>query len=67
MALGDAYLVGKRYAEAAQGYQQLLETAPAIESARLQLAKALRGMGREAEAEALFTEPGLEAPGGREH
>ena len=67
MALGNAYLVGKRYVEAAQVYQELLETAPAMESARLQLAKALRGMGRQAEAEALFTEPGLEAPGGREH
>lgn len=66
MALGNAYLAGKRYAEAAHEYQELLQAAPEMESVRPQLAKALRGMGREAEAEALFAEPILEGSGNRQ-
>ena len=67
MASGNAYLAGKRYAEAAHEYQELLEAAPALDSIRPQLAKALRGMGHEAEAEALFAEPAVGTPNSGPH
>jgi tetratricopeptide (TPR) repeat protein len=67
MALGNAYLEAKQYAEAAQEYRELLEADPEMDGVRPQLARALRGLGREAEAEALFAEPALETPSGKPH
>jgi tetratricopeptide (TPR) repeat protein len=57
LALGNAYLVAEQYPEAIREYQELLAKAPDAESARAQLAKALRAQGHREEADQVYLDP----------
>ncbi len=57
LALGNAYLGAEQYPEAIREYQELLEKAPDMESARAQLAKALRAQGLPEESHQVYLDP----------
>jgi tetratricopeptide (TPR) repeat protein len=57
MALGNAYLVAKRYDSAVEEYRELLDQAPDAEAARAQLIQALLAQGHKSEAERVAIEP----------
>jgi tetratricopeptide (TPR) repeat protein len=65
LALANAYVAAQRYSDAIREYQELLENA--LEEVRPKLAAALRAVGRNAEAEALFAEPSVGPPGNKQH
>ena len=66
LALANAYVTEQQYSDAIREYQELLQNAPNLDGVRPKLAAALRAVGRDAEAEALFAEPNVEAPGGKQ-
>lgn len=66
LALGNAYLVDKQFAAAIREFRAALAETPDSESARQQLAEALRASGREEEAARVYSDPGL-APKPEKH
>jgi tetratricopeptide (TPR) repeat protein len=59
LASGNAYLAGKQYAAATREFRAALSETPDSESARQQLAEALRASGRDEEAAQLYVAPEL--------
>ena len=58
LALGNAYIADEPYGAAVKKFREVLDEAPELEIAHVQLAKALRADGRVDEAEQVYLDSG---------